>query len=66
MQVTMSMMRKEFITGMMDCDSAEMICGTQARGGHRLVRRGKVERELPNRKSRGDFFALELEALLLP
>jgi hypothetical protein len=27
MQVTMSMMRKEFITGMMDCDSAEMICG---------------------------------------
>jgi hypothetical protein len=50
----------------MDCDSAEMICGTQARGGHRLVRRGKVERELPNRKSRGDFFALELEALLLP
>jgi hypothetical protein len=27
MQVTTSMMRKEFITGMMDCDSAEMICG---------------------------------------
>ena len=33
----MNMMRKEFITGMMDCDSAEMICGhgtdvTAARG----------------------------------
>jgi hypothetical protein len=26
MQVTMNMMRKEFMTGMMDCDSAEMIC----------------------------------------
>ncbi len=40
MQVTMSMMRKEFITGMMDCDSAEMICGTQARGGGRQARAG--------------------------
>ncbi len=27
MHVTMSMMRKEFMTGTMDCDSAEMICG---------------------------------------
>ena len=32
MHVTMSMMRKEFMTGTMDCDSAEMICGPATAG----------------------------------
>ena len=42
MQVTMSMMRKEFMTGTMDCDSAEMICGpvTPDHGRSRQVTAG--------------------------
>jgi hypothetical protein len=43
MQVTMNMMRKEFITGMMDCDSAEMICipgrSRQVTAGHEIISR---------------------------
>ncbi len=40
MLVTMSMMRKEFITGMMDCDSAEMICGPPSAESDKVEVRG--------------------------
>jgi hypothetical protein len=50
------MMRKEFMTGMMDCDSAEMICGPPhthgAKGGQGWARVwGGAAARLPSRKS---------------